>query len=133
MKIDFSQAFGKRIFRFACLAGAVFLVTSLFWLGAKPVAVGLFPAPLDKVAHFATFGLLASMLWLSNFRGRPFLVIVLVSAVGAADEFHQIFLPGRSAGLDDLAADIFAALVITSLLEFARRQEEKHTAISPAD
>jgi len=40
MKIDFSQAFGKRIFRFACLAGAVFLVTSLFWLGAKPVAVG---------------------------------------------------------------------------------------------
>lgn len=88
-----------------------------------PIAVGLFPEPLDKVAHFATFGLIASMLWLSMFRGQPFLVIAIVSAVGAADEFHQIFLPGRSAGLDDLAADIFAAFVITSLLEYARRRE----------
>ena len=109
------------------------MVTCLFWLGAKPIAVGLFPAPLDKVAHFATFGLIASLLWLSALRGRPLLVIAIVGAVGAADEFHQIFLPGRSAGLDDLAADVFAALVIASLLEFARRQEEKHTAIPPAD
>ena len=122
MKINSHLAGDSRIFRIACLAGAIFLITCLFWLGAKPIAVGLFPAPLDKVAHFATFGLLASMLWLSILRGRPFLVIALVSAVGAADEFHQIFLPGRSAGLDDLAADIFAALVITSLLEFARRR-----------
>jgi VanZ like family len=133
MKIGMHLASGSHIFRFACLAGAIFLVTCLFWLGAKPVAVGLFPAPLDKVAHFATFGLLASMLWLSILRGRPFLVIALVSAVGAADEFHQVFLPGRSAGLDDLAADVFAALVITSLLEFARRQEDKQMAIPPAD
>jgi hypothetical protein len=122
MKIDLHLAFDNRIFRFVCLAGAVFLVTCLFWLGAKPIAVGLFPAPLEKVAHFATFGLLASMLWLSILRGRPFLVIALASLVGAADEFHQVFLPGRSAGLDDLAADIFAALVITSLLEYARRR-----------
>ena len=122
MKIDFRQAFDNRIFRYACLAGAFFLVSCLFWLGAKPVAVGLFQPPLDKVAHFATFGLLASMLWLSILRGRPFLVIALVSVVGAADEFHQIFLPGRSAGLDDLAADIFAAVVIASLLEYARRR-----------
>ena len=114
----------SRVFRFTCLAGALFLITGLFWLGAKPVAVGLFPAPLDKVAHFATFGLLASMLWLSILRGRPLRVIAIVSTVGAADEFHQIFLPGRSAGLDDLAADILAALVITYLLEFVRRQEE---------
>jgi VanZ family protein len=133
MKIDLHLAFDNRIFRFACLAGAVFLITSLFWLGAKPVAVGLFHPPMDKVAHFATFGLIASLLWLSVLRGKPWLVIAIVSAVGAADEFHQIFLPGRSAGLDDLAADIFAALVITSLLEFARRQEEKHMAIPPAD
>ena len=95
--------------------------------------MGLFPAPLDKVAHFATFGLIASLLWLSVLRGKPWLVIAIVSAVGAADEFHQIFLPGRSAGLDDLAADIFAAVVITSLLDFARRQEEKPTAIPPLD
>lgn len=120
-----------RIFRFACFASALFLVTSLFWLGAKPVAVGLFPAPLDKVAHFATFGLIAALLWLSTQRGHPLLAIAIVSAIGAADEFHQRFLPGRSAGLDDLAADILAAVVIISLLKHARqRHASSHRAIS---
>lgn len=113
----------SKIFRFASLAGATIIITSLFWLGAKPVAIGLFPPPLDKIAHFSTFGLIAAMLWFSLFRGRPWLVIALVSLVGAADEIHQIFLPGRSAGLDDWTADIFAAVVITALLEFTRRQE----------
>ena len=111
-------------FRLACLSAAIVLVTCLFWLGAKPVAVGLFPEPIDKVAHFATFGLIASLLWLSVLRGKPFLVVAVVSAVGAADEFHQRFLPGRSAGLDDLAMDILAALVVTFLLEYARRRAD---------
>ena len=114
----------SKIFRFACLAGAATIIASLFWLGTKPVAVGLFPPPLDKVAHFATFGLIAAMLWLSVLRGRPWLVIGLVSLVGAADEIHQIFLPGRSAGFDDWAADILSAVVITALLVYAGRYEK---------
>lgn len=113
----------SRIFRFVCFAGALYFVIGLFWIGAKPVAVGLFPAPLDKVAHFATFGLIAALLWLSLQRGYSLLVIVIVSAIGAADEFYQRFLPGRSASLEDLAVDIFAAVVIVFLLECARRRE----------
>ncbi len=113
----------SNVSRLTFLTAAIFLITALFWLGAKPVAVGLFPAPLDKIAHFATFGLIASLLWLSFLRGRPLLVIAIASLVGAADELHQRFLPGRSASLEDWAADIFAALVITALLEYARRQE----------
>lgn len=113
-----------KFFRFICLVAVLILIASLFWLGSNPVAVGLFPPPLDKVAHFATFGLIAAMLWLSVLRGRPLLVIALVSLVGAADEFHQIFLPGRSAGLDDWATDIFSAVVITALLVYAGRYEK---------
>ena len=30
-------------------------------------------------------------------------------AVGVADEWHQMFLPGRAAGWDDLAADALGA------------------------
>ena len=113
---------GSRTFRLACLAGALLLVIGLFWMGAKPVAVGLFHEPQDKVAHFATFGLIAALLWFSFQRGHPLLVIAIVSLIGAADEFHQRFLPGRSAGLDDLATDIFSAVVIVTLLEYARRR-----------
>lgn len=114
---------GSRTFRLACLAGALLLVVGLFWMGAKPIAVRLFPGSLDMAAHFATFGLIAVLLWLSLQRGHPLLVIMIVSAIGAADEFHQYFLSGRSASLEDLAADIFAAVVIVTLLEYARRRE----------
>lgn len=113
----------SRIFRLTCLAGAIFLTIGLFWMGSKPIAVGLFPAPLDKVAHFATFGMIAALLWLSLQRGHSLLVIAIVSVIGAADEFHQRFLPGRSASLEDLAADIFSAVVIVFLLEYARRRD----------
>lgn len=111
------------IVRLTFLTGALLLVGGIFWMGAMPIAVGLFPAPLDKVAHFATFGLIASLLWLSLFRGQPILVIALASLLGAADEIHQRFLPGRSSSIEDWAADIFAALVITALLEYARRKK----------
>lgn len=123
MSIDVPIIGDSRIFRLTCLAGALVIIIGLFWVGAKPIAVGLFPAPLDKVAHFATFGLIAALLWLSFQRGYPLLVIALVSAIGAADEFHQRFLPGRSASLEDLATDIFAAVMIVSLLEYARQRE----------
>ncbi|MBU1481749.1 MAG: VanZ family protein [Gammaproteobacteria bacterium] len=112
----------SHLFRLACLGCALFLITGLFWIGSKPVAVGLFHPPLDKVAHFATFGMIACMLWFSILRGRPWLLIAAVTLVGAADEIHQQLLPGRTAGLDDLAVDVLAAAVIASLLEYARRR-----------
>ncbi|MFZ5523325.1 MAG: VanZ family protein [Pseudomonadota bacterium] len=114
----------SRIFRLTCLAGALFLIASLFWVGAKPIAVGLFPGEADKVAHFAIFGLIAALLWLSFQRGRPLIVVAIASATGAADEFHQHFLPGRSASMEDLVADIFAAIVIVTLMKYARRHNE---------
>ena len=109
------------IFRLVCLIGALLLILSMFWVGSKPIAVGLFAGQMDKVAHFGTFGLIAALLWLSIQRVHALLVIAIVSAIGAADEFHQRFLPGRSASLEDLAADIFAATVIVFLMKYARR------------
>lgn len=113
-----------KIIRLTFLTAALLLVGGLFWIGAMPIAVGLFPEPLDKVAHFATFSMIACLLWLSLFRGQPILIIIIASAIGAADEIHQRFLPGRSSSFDDWATDFFAALVITTLLEYARRRRQ---------
>jgi hypothetical protein len=115
------KVYDSRFFRLACLAGALLFIVSLFWLGAKPIAVGLFPGQVDKAAHFATFGLIAALLWLSFQHPHPLLVIAIVSVIGSADELHQRFLPGRSASLEDLATDILAAIVIVSLMKYARR------------
>lgn len=99
------------------------VVFNLFYLGAKPVAVDLFPAPMDKVAHFATFSLIAALLWDGLLRGRPWLLVVAVSFIGGADEVHQLFLPGRSAGVDDFAFDFLAAVLTAVLLSWlAKRQ-----------
>ena len=94
----------------------VILVFNLFYIGAKPVAVGLFQPPMDKVAHFCTFALITILLWIGLLRRRPWLLICIASAIGAADEIHQIFLPGRSAGFDDFATDALAVVVMTVVL-----------------
>jgi len=56
-------------------------VGALFVLGEQPFAVGLVPLPL----------------WLA-------LMIPLL--ISAADEFHQMFLPGRQPGLEDWLAGL---------------------------
>lgn len=93
-------------------AGMVF---NLFYFGAQPVAVGLFDPPVDKIAHFFTFALITVLLWMGALRGRPWLLFAVATAIGALDEYWQLYLPGRSAGLDDFGIDV-AAVVTTTLL-----------------
>ncbi len=80
------------------------MLLALFVGGAQPQAVGLVPAPWDKLAHGAFFFVFAWLL--ARFVALPLaLVIVLALLVGAADEIHQSFLPGRVAGWEDWLAD----------------------------
>jgi VanZ family protein len=73
-------------------------------------------AGIDKVAHFAVFGLLGTALArIPKIAGmRPFGVfaaVILASLYGAADEWHQSFVPGRSVDFADWLADSSGALV----------------------
>lgn len=113
----------------ASLLGVAFVI-GLFVGGAQPVAVGLIPAPWDKLAHVAAFGSLATLIDLAV-RPRPWLFFALPLAVSAADEVHQAFLPGRSAGIDDwLAGAVGVALAwwlfrhtrLTVLVAWLRRE-----------
>lgn len=107
--------------RFAALVLAVALIANLFILGARPEAVGLFPAPWDKLAHGAYFSLLAILLWIADVGRRPWLVAALLVAVGVADEWHQVYLPGREASVADLAADcVGIALGLFAMNRFGR-------------
>ena len=98
------------------------LVPALFVLGAKPIAVGLIPVPWDKLVHFVLFALLALLAGLSSellrLQGRTVLLAAFLCAVlvGVLDEWHQFFLPGRSAGWDDFAADVMGALAGVGVL-----------------
>jgi len=106
----------QRALRVLALLLAVGLPLGLFVGGAQPVAVGLIPSPWDKLAHASVFALLAAALgYASGLRGARLLALAFggAVAVGALDEWHQSTLPGRSAGLDDLAADAVGAALGT--------------------
>ena len=98
----------RRLYFAACLV----LIANLFYLGSQPVAVGLFQPPYDKIAHFAAFGGMALLLTLASVGRWPLAVVCAVAVVGAMDEWHQVYLPGRSPDIGDLAADIVAAAAV---------------------
>jgi VanZ family protein len=72
--------------------------------------------PLDKVAHFCFYGVLGALLAGAIGRRRVGwgAVIALAVAIGAlygvSDEFHQRFVPGRDASVDDWIADVLGTL-----------------------
>lgn len=70
---------------------------------------------LDKVAHFSAYAILAALslrATLSPLRlGTAFAVILSVSALGAVDEWHQSFIPGRSMSFPDWIADTCGAVL----------------------
>jgi hypothetical protein len=112
--IKISGRWLQRTLQVTVVVLAAGLPLGLFIGGAQPVAVGLVPAPWDKLAHAAVFAVLACAIgYASGLRGWRMLLVAFGAAVavGALDEWHQMYLPGRSAGLDDLAADAVGAAV----------------------
>jgi len=115
----------QRLLRWLAVLAAIAVPAALFYGGAQPYAVGLIPPPWDKFAHAGVFAILAAASgYASGLRGARmwWLAFVCAVLVGVADEWHQISLPGRSAGWDDLAADaVGAALGATALWRWRQR------------
>lgn len=107
------------------MALVLLLIGGLFYLGRLPIAVGLLTEPWDKVVHASLFAVIASLLALSRQQGTwRWLVasVLLASGVGALDELHQHFLPGRSADIHDLAADFLGAASGVLLLLYCKKK-----------
>jgi hypothetical protein len=97
---------------------AILWALVIYRLSATPGAdvPGWIPAPLG---HFLEYFLLGVCLVIP-FQRRPVWVAVLVavviaSAYGVTDEWHQSFVPGRTPDLADWAIDTVAALAGASL------------------
>lgn len=70
----------------------------------------------DKVEHFAAYGLLATLICRMGLGWRgAVLGLLLTSAFGASDEWHQSFVPGRSSDVFDWVADTLGATLAVSL------------------
>lgn len=71
---------------------------------------------IDKVTHFAVYGLLATLVCrLGTGRRAAIVAWIVVAAFGVTDEWHQSFVPGRSTELADWIADALGAAVAVIL------------------
>lgn len=101
------------------LASCLVYLAGLFIGGAQPAAVGLIPAPWDKLAHLVSFGMLTFLVELA-LRPPSWVLVSLPLAVSAADEFHQAFLPGRFVSFEDWLAGAAGTGIAYALLRRTR-------------
>jgi VanZ family protein len=99
----------------------IFWSSSRAWPGAEAGVSLWLPdwvtqqLPLDKVVHAGIYAVLAALwLWalqspLSRRSRGPWLAWLLPVAFGGLDEWHQSYVPGRSADVRDLVADMAGA------------------------
>ena len=85
-----------------------------------------------KAAHMTEYAILG-LLSFAFYRGilkkekRQFLAALLTAAVYAAtDEFHQYFIPGRSAEVMDVCIDTLGASIGLAILFFTLKVVRKH-------
>ena len=98
-------------------------MTAIFAVSST-AQVPTLPGNTDKQLHGAAYGLLAILVARALTRGDiPALTVrhaatawVVATVYGATDEFHQSFVPGRSAEWLDLAADAAGAFAAVSAL-----------------
>jgi VanZ family protein len=74
--------------------------------------VGSWIPHFDKVVHFSVYGCLGVLVCRTGRGGRwALLAALLTSLYGVSDEWHQSFVPGRSAEVADWVADTLGAIV----------------------
>ncbi len=84
----------------------------LRWIlpGASAATIGLMHMMIRKAAHFTNYGILFWLLVRGPMYGRPYTALALCVCYAFLDEGHQIFVPGRTASLYDVALDSSGAL-----------------------
>jgi VanZ family protein len=114
-----------------------FIEPLLRWLfpTASSETIGLMHHFLRKAGHFSEYAILALLTLRALRLSRPqrsFLnavAIALVVAAGyaATDEYHQSFVPGRTAAAGDILIDIAGAVTALAVVTLWRRPRHRRT------
>jgi VanZ family protein len=95
----------KKFIRGGCIAAAFFMAAILFLAADKTGQVPLLQDIPDKLVHGVYFSVMA--LLLAHGVGRTWwgIPMLLVPLIGALDEWHQLYVPGRDGSVWDWVAD----------------------------
>ena len=86
------------------------------WLGERTAFL-----LIRKAAHFTEYFLLGTAVWwgftpMENRNKRALIAWTIAVLYAASDEFHQLFIPGRTGNVGDVLIDSFGAGVAILLL-----------------
>jgi VanZ family protein len=109
-----------RTLRTFALGSLILLLLALFIGGHQPSAGKLFVQPWDKLAHITFYSTLTILTAISFPKMRLLLLGLVIMMIGVTDEVHQIFVPGRHPGFDDLTADGIGCLAALFVLKYLR-------------
>jgi len=111
-----------------------FLVPFLRWLDPhiSLAAINAIQLAVRKLAHLIEYAILAALFWRAlrdglNLGTKIWILFIVVwfacGIFAVSDEFHQSFVPSRTASPDDVLIDIYDALIgIVLCLMFSRRR-----------
>ena len=105
------------------------LAALIWWLSSRSTPLGLpLTHPFDYLLHFASYAALAFCVGRAS--GSFALAWVLVAWLGAIDEVHQAYVPGREAGITDWWFDFFGAALGSALATRGlRARGRRHRAV----
>jgi hypothetical protein len=117
-----------------------FLVPFLLWFDPdiSAATILLIHFALRKIGHLTEYAILAALLWRGlrgTFNGAGKMVLALstflaAAAFAASDEYHQSFVPSRTASAHDVMIDCIGAFVAVLLCWiFARRNPAYQASI----
>jgi VanZ family protein len=114
----------NRRFPFVSFWGPPILYAGIIFCLSSISTIPHFPRNSDKVLHFIEYFVFTFLIWRAIGRGHIWffnaqkaLVTALITATYAAsDEFHQLFVPGRSCSIYDWIADVAGILGMLTLM-----------------
>jgi len=119
------------MFKFLDCLGLLLYCLFIYWLSSHPSL----PAPMwfanqDKLYHAVTYFILGILVWRSAGHWvKPPIILALLSVIlgslyGVSDEWHQSFVPGRSATVADWLADtVGVSLAVLSLYKLRKHRK----------
>ena len=119
---------GKWI-RGGCIAAAFFMAVTLFFGALEIGKINSVPHLLHRVEHFLYYGSMAFLLARGLGRRSFWIALLAVPLVGALDEWHQLYVPGRNSSVADWMVDalgtVFAVYVYYRWTGFRESKEER--------
>lgn len=79
-------------------------------------------AIIRKSAHVLMFGLLSIFFYIAIRRKSLWFAWVCTTLMAIVDEWHQSYVPGRSALVQDVLLDSLAALIFLRIIVYIRRR-----------